>query len=259
MTYPLPSRGYQELVCTAGITDSGQWVRLYPIDYRYRPTHQQFRKYQWISVDLGARGSGNDNRKESRRPVLESIQIEGSPLGTADSWSERRRVIDPMPHLTIGQLRAQYEIDRTSLGIVRPTRVLDLKVERVDDEWKEEWQALFDQLRLFGTPQKPLQKIPYKFSFVFECEDSERPHTAMIEDWELGVLFLKEWARLDSEELAVESVRQKFLDELCGASKDTRFFVGTTFPWNSWVILGVFWPPKFPGLNPSAQQLGLPF
>ena len=32
MTYPHPSRGYQELVCTAGITESGEWVRLYPID-----------------------------------------------------------------------------------------------------------------------------------------------------------------------------------------------------------------------------------
>lgn len=28
MTYPLPSRGYQELVCTAGVTEDGEWVRL---------------------------------------------------------------------------------------------------------------------------------------------------------------------------------------------------------------------------------------
>ncbi|MBL8817012.1 MAG: hypothetical protein JNL58_13370 [Planctomyces sp.] len=51
-TYPLPSRGYQELVCTAGITEAGEWVRLYPIDYRYRPADQQFDKYQWIEVEL---------------------------------------------------------------------------------------------------------------------------------------------------------------------------------------------------------------
>ncbi|MDA0267977.1 MAG: hypothetical protein O2890_14060, partial [Cyanobacteria bacterium] len=31
MTYPHPSRGYQELVCTAGITENHEWVRLYPI------------------------------------------------------------------------------------------------------------------------------------------------------------------------------------------------------------------------------------
>ncbi len=38
MTYPHPSESHQELVCTAGITESGEWVRLYPIDYRYRPS-----------------------------------------------------------------------------------------------------------------------------------------------------------------------------------------------------------------------------
>ena len=56
MTYPHPSRGYQELICTAGITEAGEWVRLYPIDYRYRPRDQQFRKYQWIEVGLSPRG-----------------------------------------------------------------------------------------------------------------------------------------------------------------------------------------------------------
>lgn len=45
MTYPHPSETYTELVCTAGITESGEWVRLYPIDYRYRPLEQRFRRY----------------------------------------------------------------------------------------------------------------------------------------------------------------------------------------------------------------------
>jgi hypothetical protein len=43
MTYPHPSRSYSELVCTAGITENLEWVRLYPVDYRYRPKDQQFR------------------------------------------------------------------------------------------------------------------------------------------------------------------------------------------------------------------------
>ncbi len=46
MTYPHPSEGYKELICTAGITENGDWVQLYAIDYRYRPRHQKFRKYQ---------------------------------------------------------------------------------------------------------------------------------------------------------------------------------------------------------------------
>jgi hypothetical protein len=65
----------------------------------------------------------------------------------------------------------------------------------------------------------------------------------MIEDWELGVLFLKEVQRLGSEDAAAKSVKAKFFDEICGATKDTRFFVGTVFPYNTWVVIGTFWPP----------------
>jgi len=244
MTYPLPSRGYQELVCTAGITKSGEWVRLYPVDYRYRPPEQQFHKYQWIQIDLEPRGEGNDQRKESRKPNLESISLLGKPLPTSNGWRARREIIDALPHYTVNQYRELYKQDKTSLGIVRPTRILDMVIEEADREWKPEWATLFQQMRLFGEPQKPLKKIPYKFSYVFECEDSENPHKTMCEDWELGVLFLNEVERLGSEEKAAQSVRHKFLDDLCAPSKDTRFFMGTIFPYNTWVVLGVFYPPK---------------
>jgi len=90
MTYPHPSRGYQELVCTAGITRSLEWVRLYPVDYRYRAQHQQFHKYQWINAGLAGRGAGNGNRAESRRPDLDSIRVPGRPLSVNDGWRERR-------------------------------------------------------------------------------------------------------------------------------------------------------------------------
>jgi hypothetical protein len=244
LTYPHPSRGHQELVCTAGITREGEWVRLYPIDYRYRPREQQFRKYQWIELELGLRGEGNDKRKESRKPNLESIRLIGKPLTTENGWAERRILIDAMPHRTLSEYQALYETDKTSLGVVRPTRVLDMKVEKADDKWKPEWEQLFLQMRMFGEQQKPLAKIPYKFSYVFECEDSKKPHNAMCEDWELGVLFLKEVERLGSEERAAESVRNKFLNDLCSPERDTRFFMGTVFPYNTWVVLGVFYPPK---------------
>jgi len=123
--------------------------------------------------------------------------------------------------------------------------VLDLEIGPANTEWKPEWQSLFTQLTLFGPSQKPLRKIPIAFHYVFECEDSNgKSHTAMCEDWELGMLFLNEAQRLGSEQAAAQSVRDKFLGELCRDDKDTRFFMGTHFPYNTWLVLGVFWPPK---------------
>lgn len=245
MTYPHPSESYQELVCTAGVTESLDWVRLYPIDYRYRPLNQRFRKYQWIKVNLGpAVSKSNDDRKESRRPDLDSIKLLGEPLSVKKSWAERRKVVDRLPHHTVNQLKALHKSENVSLGVTRPKRVCDLEIKPTTTEWKPEWQGLFKQLRLFGPQQKPLAKLPYSFKYVFECDDSSKPHTATCTDWELGVLFLKERDNLVSEKAAAESVKNKFFGELCRSDKDTRFFMGTLFPYNVWLVLGVFWPPK---------------
>ena len=97
MTYPHPSKKYQETVCTAGITEDGKWVRLYPIDYRYRPKHQKFRKWQWIELALAPRGHGNDQRSESREPDLETMSAVGKPIPPTHGWRHRREIIDAMP------------------------------------------------------------------------------------------------------------------------------------------------------------------
>lgn len=243
MTYPYPSTAYQETVCTAGVTEEGDWVRLYPIPHRYLPELKKFRKWQWIEVALAPRGHGQDQRLESRKPDLDTLRLLGRPLSTRDKWQARRAIIDPMPHHTVKQLKARYADRRKSLGIVRPKRVLDLKVTRENRDWPARFRALWAQSRLFGE-QKPLRKLPCKFQYVFECEDSDKPHRAMDEDWELGMLFLKELDRKGSEQAAIASVRHKFLEEMCRHDKDTRLFMGTHHPYNEWLVIGTFYPPK---------------
>jgi hypothetical protein len=66
----------------------------------------------------------------------------------------------------------------------------------------------------------------------------------MIEDWELGVLYLKERDRKASEQLAAQSVKEKYLTWMFGKDRDPLLFMSTTFPYNSWVVIGVFYPPK---------------
>jgi hypothetical protein len=141
------------------------------------------------------------------------------------------------------ELRAAYDRDKTSLGIVRPSSVLDVVCEPADHEWKGSWKDLQNQLRLFEPPPKKLAKLPYKWSYVFTCEDDDEPRKHMIEDWELGALFLNVREKYD-EAKAAEMVREKYLHDLAAPSRDLRFFVGTRFPYNTWLIIGVFWPPK---------------
>ena len=53
-------------------------------------------------------------------------------MSTAKAWAERRRVIDGLPHYTRKQLEDLYEQQKVSLGIVRPTEILDLKIEEAE-------------------------------------------------------------------------------------------------------------------------------
>ena len=67
----------------------------------------------------------------------------------------------------------------------------------------------------------------------------------MIEDWEIGQLYWNTLRASNSEEEAVQKVRQKYFDTFI--KKDLYLFLGTTREWhgrgkNPFVIIGVFYP-----------------
>jgi len=90
--YPLPSRSYGELVCTAGVDEDGNWVRIYPVPLAFLNS-EEFKKYTWIEIDLIKREKGKDFRPESHSPAnldLSDIEVVGV-LGTGHEWAERRK------------------------------------------------------------------------------------------------------------------------------------------------------------------------
>lgn len=87
-TYPLPSGKYDELVCTAGILPDGKLIRIYPIPFRALSFDAQYKKYEWIELDLTR--NTDDFRPESYRPLhgIDQIQIgEQVSTGKDRSWS----------------------------------------------------------------------------------------------------------------------------------------------------------------------------
>ncbi len=121
-TYPHPSKSYQELVCTAGMLEDGSFIRLYPVDYRYRPSHQWYEKYQWIDVDVIK--SESDPRPESYRPNLDTIQLVGERVLSKPNWEARKKIVLSKPLSTMCGLRELYEQNKTSLGITKPHKII---------------------------------------------------------------------------------------------------------------------------------------
>jgi len=243
-TYPLPSRTYQELVCTAGVREDGSFIRLYPIDYRYRPYWQWYKKYQWIEVEVTK--NQKDPRKESYRPKVETIRPLGKPLPTKNKWQERKNYVLAQGYKTIEELKELQKIDHTSLGIIKPKIISDFSFEETEKDWEPAQKIALRQQRLFGPENKPLEKIPFKFFYHFTCTGPRcNGHKMQIIDWELGQLYRR--MRHDykfSPEKSAEKVKEKFFNQICSPNRDTYFFVGTVLPFHSWIVLGVFWPPK---------------
>ena len=77
-TYPLPSRSYDELVCTAGFLEDGTWIRIYPVPLSFLNQVKKdtgFKKYTWVELDVRERTIAEDFRPESYKPLNYDIKI----------------------------------------------------------------------------------------------------------------------------------------------------------------------------------------
>jgi len=254
-TYPLPSRSYTELVCTAGLLNGEKWIRMYPIPYRFLQDQQKYPKYSWIELNLTRKT--DDFRPESYSPKLgvdEPINV-GQHIGTDNDWAARKSYVLKETFYSMNELisLAKDPNQRKSLATLKPARIVDFVIEEDEREWKQEWQDQLKQFNMFELPterehKKLVRKLPCKFSYRFFSEGDKEPRKMMIEDWEIGALYWKCLYNTDGDEqAAVELVKQKYLEEF--AEKDLYLFLGTTKQYhnvapNPFVIIGVFYPPK---------------
>jgi hypothetical protein len=248
-TFPIPSSKYDELVCTAGVNEQGDFIRLYPINFRDLPFSQQYKKYQWLEVEA-TKHKGRDSRKESYRPNCDSICLHGEPLTSGSNWAERARYVLAKPSQSMEELHEKQARDKTSLGIFQPKEVMDLIITKADEDWKPAFKAQLMQQRLWEdrkASKEPPRKVPFKFQYKFSCDDvrCNGKHQMMIEDWEVGALY---WNCIDEGATPIEAsqkVKQKFLNQICASDRVTHFYVGTVLAHpKSWVIIGTFWPKK---------------
>ena len=86
-TYPTLSAKYDELVCTAGITEKGKWVRIYPVPFRKLEWEKQYKKYQWIELDLIR--SRSDFRLESYKPTNQGKTIQSKEF--IKNWGRKKK------------------------------------------------------------------------------------------------------------------------------------------------------------------------
>ena len=254
-TYPLPSSKYQELVCTAGVLENGDWIRIYPIPLSSL-VKNRFRKYHWIELDLDKRDAKKDFRPETHTPKHKDLADLAvlTKIGTDNSWEERKKYCLKHCYTSMDKLieDAHNKKIYRSLAVFKPKEIIDFEIIEDEDDWKPQWKAHMQQLCMdMGDDVQKIniRKVPYKFKYVFTDEDGKK-RNMMVEDWEIGQLY---WNCLrdsnNNKAEAIKKVRQRCFDDLA-KTKDLYFFLGTTLQWhqrkarNPFVIVGLFYPTK---------------
>jgi len=233
--YPRPSKRYGETECVAGITEQGKWVRLYPV--RYRDLEDRFKKWDWIEVKV--KKSRNDHRTESFLPDHDSIKVIRH-VDTRRQWGSRRNWVVPLLDPSLEELR---ETDR-SLGFIKVRSLEDFVIESEPSDWTKEQESYLAQSGFFDKSKGRLEKVPYKFSYVFHCDGKGCPgHKLQFVDWEVFQAWRK-WLCRYGRSGVLEKLRRKFQHFM--GQQDLYFFVGTTFQqhrYKNWIIIGLFYPP----------------
>ena len=250
-TYPSPSSRYAETSCIAGIEDTGQLIRLYPVPFRLIEEDAKFKKWQWITAQVEK--TSKDHRTESHRIGVDTITCDEGTVSTRNEWALRRIWLDKLPVFErFSDLENARLQEGTTLGLIRPVRVLGLDITATAPEWSDEEKRKLLQLQqqgnLFDNADPSsialLRKLPFDFHYRYTCLDSEGAEIEVrhkIVDWEVGALY---WNVVHAHGSAWEQpFRHKMEVDL--PSKDLMFLMGTIhrFP-DQWLIVSLIYPPK---------------
>jgi hypothetical protein len=250
-TYPSPSAKYTETSCVAGITDSGEMRRLFPIPFRLIEKGRQFKKWQWIEAMVEKAPS--DHRVESHKVYVDTI-IPQETIEPKRRWAGRIPWIDRIPTFTdFADIETSRTNHKITLALLRPERVVELVISKADSpDWTDAEKALLlrneMQENLFKEEDvrqyiNTLRKVPFNFHYKYACDtpEGEKFYKHKIIDWEACALYWN--CRKSHGERWEKPFRAKLEQAL--VRSDLMLLMGNQHRFaDQWLIISVIYPPK---------------
>ncbi|TBN56006.1 hypothetical protein EYE40_00545 [Glaciihabitans arcticus] len=249
-TSPQPSAKYGDTVCVAGIRIDGgrsEWIRLYPIPFRYFGAERKFAKYDII--ELTVRRRHEDGRNESYSPEWDSIET----IEHLHTWADRVPYLRDVDQTSTCELQSGTagNPNGPSLGLVP---VLDVSKMEFEDHpgWTVAEQSkisnALSQVDLFGNGSVPprLESPRFKVRYRYRCSDPRcTGHQGQILDWEMTEL--QRHLKSDSDATAKRKITQKYLEMMFASKRHTSFYMGNfenARRREKFSVLGVYYPER---------------
>jgi hypothetical protein len=233
MAYPEYSKKYMYSVCMAGITESGELRRIYPIPIEKFYSFG-FHKKQWIEYEIREKG---DYRKES-------FKIHSDSLKKTDFVTDTEiRKICQENALSLEELRQNWKTDKSSLGIVKPILSGFTIAPRPDNIKRIGWNT---QTNLEKKKVTHIDKLDYNVYYKFHCcPECEKTHKCICLDTEAGQLYRKivQNESKDNTTIIKEKMKYRLYDWM--QKRDLYFLMGThSLHPTAWMIISLIYPEK---------------
>jgi hypothetical protein len=234
---PEPSKKYIETVCTGGITDIGELLRLYPIPLRYLEEGRKYKQWSWAEFEV--QKSPSDKRKESYIVRDGSITV----LAQVDSEAERFHLLSEAIVADRETLDLMRKRDHTSIGLVE-IEPLDFVARARRKEWTKE-KPYMKQSHLY-VEKKPLEQPAVEIQIHFRCKNNPacKGHRCSLIGWEYTEAlrnFISKYGSLDG---AFMRLKQALEERYKNPEKRTFVLMGTHFKYGSWMVAQLYAFPR---------------
>ena len=254
-TYPTPSAKYGETSCIAGITDSAEIRRIYPVPYRRMEGKYQFSKWQWVEVETYP--NIEDIRRESRKIYFDKINLY-NVIKTKNKWKERMSWIGTMPQIDCFKTEsgnAPCLDPEISLALYKPVLPVKLEISKAaQPNWNDKEMSKLRKVEqadisLFSNeeqrpPIKILEKIPYDFYYLIQVktEDGQEKQVRLkLIDWEVCASY-RTCVR-DYGANWVEKFTNRIETEM--NDKNLHLILGNQHRFqHQWMVVSLIYPPK---------------
>ena len=224
---PQPSKKYGETVCCAGLTDGGEWKRLFPVRYRHLAGDQSFQR--WDRISFNYRAPHQDSRRESCHIFEDSIRKVGK-------LTEREREL-LLNRVIVGSAK-DAEKSGSSLALIRPKNTVFKYRRKTEAQLRKEREAYIrsaSQGSFFDKALAALEPSPFRFGFSFE--DDMGSHAYQCGDWEVHAMYYR-WVRRYGEQQTLKRMEETFNDRYPKAGMAFALGNMAKRP-HTWQLLGV--------------------
>ncbi|WP_437193512.1 hypothetical protein [Planctomicrobium sp. SH527] len=236
-TYPAVSEKYVETVCTGGVQRNGEFVRLYPVPFRFLNSEEQYER--WDIIQVRAYRTTRDKRPESWH------FIPGTPIkkigSTKENESERWQWMSKAVFASTEEMESR--------GLTNGC----VEIEPLELYWKpdlKEWSA--SQLRVIhqgdlfakGGQMKGLSDvIPWQYRLKYREKSTGREFDGKVLAWSYYAGYRSRIRDGKTELEALESVANTVRKSIFNDSRSVFAILGTHSRFGHWMISALYHLP----------------